>query len=359
MTIDELTRELRAARPQASPALRLRVREIVERGPTAARGGRAWRRRWLMALPAAAVLAVATAGVVGIVRPEGREAIPAPAADATLQKSEEALGRTAAPEAAPPGVGQPGLSQPGLIQPGLIQPGASAAVPGGGLVDPAGRAQRVAATLTLEVPDAAALSGATQRALRITRDLDGFATSVSYAAADTGVASLTLRVPSATVHEAIARLSQLGEIVSQQVQVDDLQEGLDELRSLQRALRARIARLDAQLAAEGVTAGERSRLEARRRAARVELAAATSSARQTLAQARLATLQLGLQTDEGSAAPPVPSRLDRTLDRALDVLAWEAVAALFLLVVAAPLLLAAFVAALWRARRETSLLRTG
>ena len=92
-------------------------------------------------------------------------------------------------------------------------------------------------------------------------------------------------------------------------------------------LRAQLAALNAQL--EGtLTPAERARLQERRAQVQAQLRDLRASRTATAAEARLATFQLELRTeqDEGVAVPG--SRLDRALDRALAVLAWEAVVAL-------------------------------
>ena len=134
------------------------------------------------------------------------------------------------------------------------------------------RAQRYSAQLTLAVKDIDGLSDATQKALQITRDLGGYVVSVSYATSDTGVSSLTLKVPTANVQDALVRLTGLGKIVAQQVQIDDLQGQVDELTKRETALRGQIARLSARLAGTDLDAETRATLEARRDAARSELA---------------------------------------------------------------------------------------
>ena len=77
-------------------------------------------------------------------------------------------------------------------------------------------------------------------------------------------------------------------------------------------------------------------------------------------QASLATIQLALQTDEQSAVPAAPSRLDRAIDQAVGVLAWEGVALLFFAIVAGPFLAVALgrrgLAPRARRRGEASLL---
>ncbi len=67
----ELIHELRASRPSAPAELRARVREIAAEQPARARWA-SWRfpvrRGMLVAVPAAAALAFASAGVLGLAR---------------------------------------------------------------------------------------------------------------------------------------------------------------------------------------------------------------------------------------------------------------------------------------------------
>ena len=66
-------------------------------------------------------------------------------------------------------------------------------------------------------------------------------------------------------------------------------------------------------------------------------------------EGELATVSLGLTTAERSEVTPAPGRFDRGLDRAAEVLAWEASAALLILVAVGPLALVALL--LWLAAR--------
>jgi hypothetical protein len=199
------------------------------------------------------------------------------------------------------------------------------------------------------VKDVDALSDATQQALRITRDLGGYLVTVSYATSDTGTASLTLKVPTAKVQDAITRLTGLGTIVSQQVQIDDLQGQVDELTRQETALLERIARLSARIAAPETDAETRATLQARRDAARAELSRVRTARAQVNAEARYATIQLNLQTEQSSLVPAVPSRWDRALDRAQEILVVEATVVLTILVVLGPVLVLVMLA--WLARR--------
>ncbi|HXG76183.1 MAG TPA: DUF4349 domain-containing protein, partial [Gaiellaceae bacterium] len=260
---------------------------------------------------------------VGLARSDERrlEAATAPQANAERERASEAPG-TATPE-------------------GLADQSAVGPTPG--------RAQRVSATLTVEVEDADAVSRAAQRALDLTRALGGHVVSASVATGDEGHAALTVRVPVGKVQQAIAELSSLGRIVAQQVTLDDLQESLDALRRREASVRAQIAGIVARLQSEPLAPETRARLEARLRTLRTELRELRRAIAGTSAEARLATLQLTVVTPGAQGAVPPSSRLDRTLDEALNVLVWEGVVALGLLIVAGPFALVA--AAAWAGRR--------
>ena len=339
MTSAELITELQATRPAADGALRDRVRAIaaaepVRRSSPLARLSRYSPRRFvLVAVPAMAVALLAVAGVAGLLdsgsQPGGAEAIR----NDLSSQSATAPGATTTPtrELAPQFKAGTGATD--------------AATPG----PTTGRAQRYSAQLTLSVKNIDALSDATQQALRITRDLGGYLVTASYATTDSGTSSLTLKVPTANVQQAIVRLSDLGKIVGQQIQIDDLQGQVDELTKRENALRLQIARLSARLAATDIDAETRATLEARRDAARSALGRVRVATAQVNAEARFATIQLTLQTKESSTVVPVPSRFDNALDRAVEILEIEAMAVLYALVIVGPLALLALLA--WLTRR--------
>jgi cell division protein FtsB len=327
MTVTEIVDELRATRPRASDALRLQVLTLASSPPVATRSflDRLRGRRVALLLPATAGLAVAAAVAIGVTRPEpaARDAASLPA----IERS----------------TGEPGMAL--TTPPASDAATAQKAAPG----PLTGRAQRYVANLTLAVEDTDALSEATQRALSIARDLGGYVVSVQYATGADGAASVTLRVPSARAGDAVTRLSGLGTIVAQNVQIQDLQESLDGLDRELKRLRARIAALTVQLD-RATGAADRARLLEQRAQAQAQLRELRASRAATAGEARNATIQLELRTEEGGVTPaPGGSRLDRALDRALDVLAWEAVVGLALAVAAAPLVLVG--AAVWATRR--------
>ena len=334
MTSAELITELRATRPAADGVLRDRVRAIAAAEParrpfTLPRLPRFSPRRFaLVAVPATAVVLLGVAGVAGLL-------------DSGTPRSANEAGRTALSEA---------TTKPGTTAPlAPTQKGTTTATDAVTPAPTTGRAQRYSAELTLSVKNIDALFDATQQALRITRDLGGYLVTASYATTDTGSSALTLRVPTANVQQAIVRLSGLGKIVAQNVQIEDLQGQVDELSKRETALRVQIARLSARLAATDLDAETRATLEARRDAARSALARVRVASAQVNAEARYATIQLTLQTAESSAVVPVPSRFDRAVDRAVDILAVEAAIVLYALVIVGPLALLVLLA--WLAHR--------
>ena len=179
------------------------------------------------------------------------------------------------------------------------------------------RAQRVSASLTVEVANPDAVSRAAQDALDLTRSLGGYVVSSSVATGEQGSASLTVRVPVDRVQDAIAGLSGLGRIVSQQVTIDDLQQNLDELTHRQASVLGQIARIRARLDSETLDAQTEAVLRARLGILRGELRALRQGISSTEAEARMSTIQLAVVTRGASGAVAPPSRIDRTIDEAL------------------------------------------
>jgi hypothetical protein len=330
---------LRESRPAAPAALRMRVREIAAdaapREPRSRRFRLPVRRLALVAVPAAALLAVVSAGTIGLSRSNTTT-------EASRQAETESLeaGKTDASAL---------QSTPAPAQDSAIGP-------------TTGRAQRVSATLTVEVADSDAVSRAAQEALDLTHRLGGHVVTASVATGDEGSAMLVVRVPVGKVQQAIVELSALGRIASQQVTIEDLQEELDRLERRERSLRAQLALVNARLASEDLDETARALLETRRKNLRDELRSVRRGSAAVGAEARMATIQLSVVTPDALGVVPAPSRLDRTLDEALNVLVWEGVVALAIVIVAAPFALVAFAAwlgqRLYRRREEERLLST-
>ena len=301
MTSAELITALQAARPVATDALRDRVRAIA--------ADRARATALAVRPPARASRSGASRSSPSRRRPsccsarQGSSACSTRAPRPQVESSAARRSSAQAHGAAPNG----GVTTAPQLKAGAPPAAADAATP----APTTGRAQRYSAQLTLAVKDVDGLSDATQKALQITRDLGGYVVSVSYATSDTGVSSLTLKVPTANVQDALVRLTGLGKIVSQQVQIDDLQGQVDELTKRETALRGQIARLSARLAATDLDAETRATLEARRDAARAELARVRTTRAQVNGEARYATIQLTLQTSQSALSSRVAVALGR------------------------------------------------
>lgn len=331
MTSAEIARELRAARPVAPTPLRMRILADAAR-PAPSAGvahapsffGRVRRHRLLVLVPAAVAVATVAAVAIGVTRPADapREAIGQPAVEDSGRV--ETVPPSSTNESAVPGYGGTDLTAP------TAKSGAPADT----------RAQRIVASLVLQVEDGDALSTAVRDSVRITRSLGGYVVRSEVVSGDTGAASITVRVPAAEAQDAIARLSALGTIVGQRIQSDDLQSTLDALEAETLRMRTALAKVRVRLASEDLTTAERVVLQAQRDQLVAQLRVTRGQHTAVAAEAAEATIDLSLSTEKDAGAVPPPSRLDRTMSRALDVLAWEAVTVLGLLVVLAPLGLA-------------------
>ena len=157
------------------------------------------------------------------------------------------------------------------------------------------RAQDYAASLRLAVGSVAELSRSTQSVLDTVHSLGGAVVTVDYGtpSAGSGSALIDLRVPVGRAQEALRRFSALGTITAQQVQIRDLQAGLDQETNRARALRHRVELLKAKLLSPSLTRrrardarGAPGRLpdSARERAARRARDAAARGVRPLLAR---------------------------------------------------------------------------
>jgi Domain of unknown function (DUF4349) len=345
--MSDLVQELRLARPRAPEALRERVLATAARTPQAA-PPRTWprlrvRRAMLVLAPAAVAVGVGAAVVHGLVS-SGRESTTA------LQRGEATHPKVV-------GAGRSGGSRqsfataPRLLG-ALSDRQRAVGAPVRALPPSRARLQDYRAFLRIRLDDVDGLSSATVRAMRTARRLGGYVVSVRYATPETrhGDAYLTLRVPVGHVQEALMRFSGLGKVVGQDVQIRDVQGGVDALERRMARLRARIDAVDAELRSAGLTAGERRRLERRREGLVSTLQAVARRRAATIRHARFATFTLTLTTGEPQQQPAAPpGRFERTLDDAAGVLVAEAAWTLYVLAVVLPL--AALLAlALWGAR---------
>jgi hypothetical protein len=338
MSQPELVEQIRAARITASPELRARVLELATAVPPEP-PRREWprRRAALVLVPAAFALALTGALIAGLAD-SGKKSVSGEAVQTAR----------AAKTAAPP-----------LQQSGTARTLDKAAGSAGSVPATPGRAQLYESELTLKVTS---LSNATKRALRLTRSYHGYVRSVDYGSGrDRGSAYMVLRVPIGSVQEAIVKFSALGEIVDQQVSIQDVQPTVDKRFRTMQAIRDRIAKLQAKLESPTLTAEQRAALEDELVAQRRRLVVLQKQQAALLRQTSFATVSLALRTaDKAVVVPHDPGRIERALDRSGSILLDELKVVVYVLVVGAPLLallaLALVGSRMWRRRAEAHLL---
>jgi hypothetical protein len=254
MSQRDLVAELRAARVEAPPEVRDRVRLIAAAAPAPPRRF-TWRRALVVAVPVAGAIAAS----IVFTRPSSQ-----PSATPTVVEHALAGSARSAP-ASPNGAGTD-LAVPSAKQ----------------------RVQVVGTTLSLRTRD---VSDGVKRAVRIVTSLGGYPVAVH---ADTegrvATANLTLKVPRAHVQEAMSRLAQLGTIVSENVDVQDRTAGLN-------ATDRRIARLQKRLA--GLRAANAPKEQVEALTTRIQALQRSEAA--TRRAAHYATIDLHLETPRAAA----------------------------------------------------------
>ncbi len=258
MSQRDLVAELRGARLAAPNHLREQVR-LIAASATPPSKRFTWRRALVVALPVAA----AVAAVVVVTRPAGRQ---------TAQPEQTVLRAQA--------------------QTSTVNHGAVAAPKALDRLAPTqnpNRAQRYEAYLALRVRGGDGVSSGVKRAQQIATSLGGYSLSV-HASTETDAASadLALKVPREHVQEAITRLSALGTITGEQVDIQDVQAGLNATDRLIGRLQRQLRDLRAQEQTDAVKrhiAAITARVERLQRQERA-----------TLRETHYATVQLHLAT---------------------------------------------------------------
>jgi Domain of unknown function (DUF4349) len=299
MSQRDLVAELRAVSVTAPSEVRERVRLIAANAASNPPGRMLRRRSLVLLVPVAAALA----GAIVFARPGSHP-----------HQRQLVLGST---------VGRAQATTPSVVHGGAPVAKAFAPAP-----SPT-RVQRYGATIGLRVDSPGAVSNAVKDALRITSRLGGHPSSVhASAAGKAGTADLILRIPRRHVQEAVTRLSQLGTITSEQVDIQDLQAGLD-------ATDRRIARLQKELTtlrAQPQTP-ERDRAIA---AVTAQVQRLQRSEAATVRSAEFATVRLHVAT----ASPPAPAHHGHGPLHGIGVAAyWVGVGAVYALAFGIPLLI--------------------
>lgn len=199
----DLVAELRAARVAAPPEVRERVRLIAAGAPPERR-----RFSWRLAVAVVVPVAAAVAATVIFTRPSHHQ--------------------------------QPIADRFGIARGAATQKAVPAAPRVFSVPTSPKRVQTVGATISLRVRS---ISDGVKRAVAVATSLSGYAASVhATTTGSRGAADLTLKIPRNHVQAAIARLSALGTITSESIDLTDRTAGLN-------ADARAIARLRAQLAA--------------------------------------------------------------------------------------------------------------
>jgi hypothetical protein len=317
MSQRDVVAELRKARIEAPPELHARVR-LIAAAAEPPRRRVTWRRALVVALPVAA-------------------AVAATAVFATRPTHEHSASRTPPVYSTVTGAGEASSAQAksASVGPPLAVP------------SPTSRAQNVDETLSLQVDTPKEVSDAVKGALRITASLGGYPKSVHASThRSSASASLVLKIPRTNVQAAVTRLSALGTIVAEHVDVTDAQAGLNatdrtiaRLQRQLRALRAQQPPPKAQI------------LQLEQRIIRLQRAEAAARLR-----AHYATVSLRLAT------PPVAVATHEhgPLHGVVVALKWLGVGAVYALAVGGPILLLVllvwFAVRFFRRRREDALL---
>lgn len=315
MSQRDLTAELRATHVAAPDELRDRIRLIAAADCTPTQRRFTWRRALVVALPVAAAIAAS----IVFTRPAHRSTQPP--VERGIAHGSATFKAARIPHTPALGVPAPSRTRP----------------------------QRYGANLTLLVPNATRVSDGVKRALRVAQSLGGYATSVhATTKGPSAHAELTLKVPRAHVQEAIARLSVLGTITGEQVDLQDLQAGLN-------ATDRRIALLQRQL--KNLRAQPSSAANDRRIAALVaRIQKLQRSEAATVRDARYATIGLRLATPVAAHAAPGHGRLHGVV----VALTWLGIVLVYALALGVPVLLLAGLCWLlvrtFRRRREDALL---
>jgi hypothetical protein len=316
---DQLARELRAASPLASEALRARVRALG--APTPPRRRELGVRRLVPRVALAGVaISLSFALGIGVIR------------GVSTRGATEQAGSPSAPlKAASPPVRESSR------KPAEQSFGTALSDRAAGIPSAPNRLQQYDAVLTLRVDHRSDLSIRTSQAMRLTRTLGGYVASANYnVPGKRGASALVLRIPIDHVQQALAAFSSYGTIVSQRISVKDVQHRVDALSSTIALLRKEVAKIEQKLAGT-VSPTERSALEQRLASDRSRIKAMTSTTQALTRRAQLARIVLTLVTPRSHASAGT-GRFRRTIDGAGGVLARELEILLYAFVVIGPLL---------------------
>jgi hypothetical protein len=383
--LEEAARELREHRPRPSEELVNRIERLAERRSPRRRPARPrlTRRRMVLALAAALALAIMGAVLIGeLGQPSSKTAALKPAkpmhgpvhvnpkmvnakvgASTTerrfsLDANAEKAARPARPSTASGGAANKEYTQGVSAKPAnkaslqALTPAASSAAP----MTVGNRLAELRAVLPLKV-GRNKLSSATKKAEEIARSLGGYFATGRYSVPSHGVATsrLKLKVPAQKAQDALARISALGEILSQKVSFEDLQTAVNNEGDQIKTLTQRIDQLVTALEDPSLTPAARSQLQVELANARAQRYSLRAQRNEKVRRGRMATITLTLTTGNLPKPAAKPSRLHKAIIKAWNglcsELSWGAIG----VIVASPFLALALIgvpATRFRRRRE-------
>jgi hypothetical protein len=329
-----VVRELRGSQVTTPASLRERVAALR---PAPSRFRRFASSRVATSFAALLVLVAAVAGAVAFL-PSGGSDESGSAESASALRPGDRVGSEQLVPKLPPDYG------PAPVLRGSLVPLGSPSSTG---------AQDVDMWIDLRVAGADGVSSGAREAMRITRELGGLVVSSSVVTrAGKGEANLSLKIPTAHLEDAVFRLSQLGTVVGQQVETEDLEVRLGREARRIAHLRSEIRIERARLASGQLDAAEELRVRIRLERLRTRLAGATRHHAATQRRAAMADLTVRFATAPAAPVEKSEGGVGGALDKAVDVLRGAGSVAVFLAVVLSPVLLLVVLA--WLALRARS-----
>jgi hypothetical protein len=332
-----LIRELRAHVPEPSLGLQARIERVAEQPARKPQPRPALsrqlpivgRRRVFFALAAVLVAAVLAGGIVLGSRGSGRTATPVAQTPLQAEASRNAQTFSSADGQAPAGAVP-------------TAPGATTAAGAGrqpaSPVTGANRLAELRAELTLRVRSQRELANATGRAERIVRGSGGYVASARYdSGTKSGSSFLELKVPAKRAQSVLARLSALGELLGQNVSLEDLKATVDSQSAAIRSLQAQIAKLVQTLKDPTLSSRAREQLRVQLALDQSRLKGLAAARKATRARGVYATITLTLTTERAQVVHS-PGRIHQAFDDARDGLSRELAWVVRATVVGAPVI---------------------
>jgi hypothetical protein len=236
----------------------------------------------------------------------------------------------------------PGKSVFGTVHAASPESGDALVASGSGDFQSPQRLQHENVQLRVALADVGAVSDATTDVTRAIQGYGGYVVTLGFDAASSGQSTIVAKVPFPRIQEAIGRFSALGHVVSEHVDLTDLQKQYDSVEQQLARADLQIARLRARLTDSSLTPSQVAGLRVRLATAVAQRADLRRSAQATRQSAAMADLALDLVTRQVAAAKTShKGGLGGAAGAAVSVLGAVGRAAVFVTIVAAPLVVIA------------------